>query len=272
MFSLDVSQDEGTDYIWNLKEDISEAGKANSLSELKSSFDFIFEGGTLEHVSNTGTYLNNVFFLLKPQGIYCLSVPASGYFEHGFFQFSPTFFADLCIANSPSLELLHLSVDDGFLNLKGLVLNSFYSGLNTKFPPESITPESIQFYRKNYLGTSIATGTLLNLINRVNVSFNVSAVIQKNHEFSFTINAIQSIYRNNTLDSVVGEPSALITKEFKTKISLKSIVLNLPIGSKTKFKIITFILSVLGERVPKNRDRVCNPCVNALKVVEGVQS
>ncbi len=58
MFSLDVSQDEGTDYIWNLKEDISEAGKANSLSELKSSFDFIFDGGTLEHASNTGAYLN----------------------------------------------------------------------------------------------------------------------------------------------------------------------------------------------------------------------
>ncbi len=146
-----------------------------------------------------------------------------------------------------------MSVDDGFLNLKGLVLNSFYSGLNTKFPPESITPESIQFYRKNYLNTSIATGTLLSLINRVNVPFAVSAVIQKNHEFSFTLNAIQSIYRNNTLDSVCGESSALITKELKTIMSLKSIVLNLPIGSKNKFKIITFILSVLGERAPKKK-------------------
>ncbi len=253
IFSLDISQDEGADYIWNLNEDISGAGKANSLSELKSNFDFIFEGGTLEHASNTGAYLNNVFFLLKPKGIYCLSVPTSGYFEHGFFQFSPTFFADLCIENSPSLKLLHLSVDASFNNLKGVILNSFYPGLNVKFPPESITLGSIQFYRKNYVDTSIATGTLLTLINRTNASFVVTAVIQKNHEFSFTINAIQSIYRNNTLGSIVGEPSALITKIVKTKMNLKSIVLNLPIGSKNKFKIITFILSILGERAPKKK-------------------
>jgi len=253
ILSLDISQDEGADYICNLNEDISEVGKANSLPELKSSFDFIFEGGTLEHASNTGAYLNNVFFLLKPKGIYCLNVPTSGYFEHGFFQFSPTFFADICVENYPSLKLLHLSVDDGFLNLKGIVLNSFYRGLNAKFPPESTTPGSAQFYRKNYLDTSIVTGTLLNLINRVNVSFDVLAVIQKNHEFSFTINTIQSIYRNHSLDSVIGDPDAPISKKFKTNMSLKSIVLNLPIGSKNKFKIITFILSILGDRAPQKK-------------------
>ena len=45
-----------------MNDDMSINNKDRSLVKLSSSFDFIFEGGTMEHVSNIGSYLKNVFF------------------------------------------------------------------------------------------------------------------------------------------------------------------------------------------------------------------
>ena len=55
--------------------------------------------------------LTNMFKLLKNGGIYYFGLPSNNWVDHGFFQFSPTFFKDLCIDNK-NLELLELFITD----------------------------------------------------------------------------------------------------------------------------------------------------------------
>jgi len=249
--SLDISAEEGADYIWNMNEDLSIDNENRNLVKLSSGFDFIFEGGTMEHVSNTGSYLKNVFFLLKPKGIYCLSIPCSGWFEHGFFQFSPTFIADLASANSPNITLDYLGVDDGFLKNRGLAFNSFYKRINFDFPPKLATIKSHRFYKKSYQSTSLATGTLMQLLNDSSVPLGITAVIQKNRDFSLNMNLIQSVYQDHDLATAVGTSESSAKKNLTNKTFLKSFILNFPLGSLFKYRLIVFILKILGDRSPQ---------------------
>ena len=246
--SIDISPDEGADYIWNMNEDMSIDNEERSLVKLSSSFDFIFEGGTMEHVSNTGSYLKNVFFLLKSKGFYCLNLPTNGYFEHGFFQFSPTFFADLTSANFPNITLDYLCVDDGHLKIPGLAFNSWYKKINFDFPPKLATSKSHRFYKKSFQSTSLATGTLIYLLNNFSVQLHVMAVIQKNQEFILNMNLFQSVYQDSS-ELNMGKSEHLKTKKWAS--SLKSFIRNFPVSSLIKYRLIIFILRILGDRAPK---------------------
>ena len=249
--SLDISAEEGADYIWNMNEDLSIENEDRSLVKLSSNFDFVFEGGTMEHVSNTGSYLKNVFFLLKPKGIYCLSIPSSGFLEHGFFQFSPTFLADLTSTNSPNITLDHLCVDDGQLKIRGLAFNSFYKKINFDFPPKLAINKSHRFYNKSYQSTSLATGTLMKLLNDSSVPLGVMAVMQKNQDFSLNMNLIQSLYQDHDLATAVGKSEHSTNKKLSNKMSLKSFIFNFPVSSLIKYRLIIFILRILRDRAPK---------------------
>jgi len=55
-------------------------------------YDFIFDGGTTEHVYNQPQCHENIIDLLEVGGIYCASVPNNNYSGHGIYQFSPEFF------------------------------------------------------------------------------------------------------------------------------------------------------------------------------------
>jgi hypothetical protein len=72
-------------------------------------YDVVVDMGTLEHLANLSTALRNIFGLLKMSGIYYFGVPCNNWVNHGFFQFSPTFFLDLCTDN-PGLDLLELDL------------------------------------------------------------------------------------------------------------------------------------------------------------------
>jgi SAM-dependent methyltransferase len=62
--------------------------------ELKGKFGLIVDSGTAEHVFNCGQVLANIRDGLKPGGE-CLHIsPANSYLNHGFYQFSPTWFWD----------------------------------------------------------------------------------------------------------------------------------------------------------------------------------
>lgn len=67
--------------------------------DLNGKYDLIFDGGTLEHLFDVQKAIDNVNKLLKPGGIVIHSVPMSGYINHGFYQFSPTFFFDCYKSN-----------------------------------------------------------------------------------------------------------------------------------------------------------------------------
>ncbi len=100
--SLDVSEYQQSEIICNLNLPLPD--------RYIGQYDIVFDGGTLEHLSNLPTAISNILGLLRKGGIYYFGVPCNNWVNHGFFQFSPTFFTDLCIDN-PDLELLELHVN-----------------------------------------------------------------------------------------------------------------------------------------------------------------
>ena len=88
---LDVDPYQGADVIANLNKKVD--------PKLVGEFDTILDFGTLEHLSNLSMALTNIFSLLKQHGSYCFLLPANNWIDHGFFQFSPTFFIDLISQN-----------------------------------------------------------------------------------------------------------------------------------------------------------------------------
>jgi hypothetical protein len=251
--SIEISNEEGAEYIWNLNHDLNSEKAPEEIKNLGSSFDYIFEGGTMEHVSNNAIYLKNIFFLLRPKGLYCLNLPSSGNQEHGFFQYSPTFFSDLCHGNKNALALQHLSVSMEDYDCKALIFDKFYKDTPFNFPPECASKTSYDFYLSTYQPTSLATGTLLNLVNASGKASMVLAVIKKYKDFSFSLDFSQSVYRNVSLSSVVGSGQASIEKSAKDNKSLKSFLLRFPLPSMVKFKLITFALKILGDKTPKKK-------------------
>ncbi len=79
--TMDFSDYEGAEVIQDLNEPIPKS--------LYNKYDFIFDGGTLEHVFNVAQSLENVFNLLKPNGQFISMNPLNGWPTHGMFQFSP---------------------------------------------------------------------------------------------------------------------------------------------------------------------------------------
>jgi SAM-dependent methyltransferase len=60
--------------------------------EFHQSFDFVYDGGTLEHVYNFPQAIKNCVDLLKASGLFVCSTPANNFMGHGFYQFSPDLF------------------------------------------------------------------------------------------------------------------------------------------------------------------------------------
>lgn len=58
-------------------------------AKLHGKFDFIFDGGTIEHVFNVPQALENVFKMLKPGGRFVSANGMNGWVGHGMYQFSP---------------------------------------------------------------------------------------------------------------------------------------------------------------------------------------
>jgi len=90
--ALDYSDYEGADIVHNLNFKIED-------QKLKGIADLIFDAGTMEHVFNTPQVLDCIHDLLKVGGRIVHSSPANSYMDHGFYQFSPTFFTDYYTAN-----------------------------------------------------------------------------------------------------------------------------------------------------------------------------
>jgi SAM-dependent methyltransferase len=82
--SIDASGYEGATIIHDLNTPIP--------AELENLTDFLYDGGTIEHVFDIATVLSNVARLLKPGGTALISTCANGQCGHGFYQFSPEVF------------------------------------------------------------------------------------------------------------------------------------------------------------------------------------
>lgn len=82
--AMDFSDYEGAEFIQDLNQPIP-AG-------WKSRFDFIFDGGTLEHVFNFPRAIQNCMEMLQTGGRFITHTIANNWFGHGFYQFSPELF------------------------------------------------------------------------------------------------------------------------------------------------------------------------------------
>lgn len=112
--SLDISDYQQSEIICNLNQPLS--------IQYIGQYDVVIDAGTLEHLSNLSMALENIFKLLKNEGIYYFSLPCNNWVDHGFFQFSPTFFIDFCIDN-PEVELFDLHISTAKKNY-------YYSSVN----------------------------------------------------------------------------------------------------------------------------------------------
>jgi len=104
--ALDVSKFEGCDHVFDLN-------SPEILPELMGRFDVVFTGGTLEHVFDQRAALKNVFDLLSSDGLILHTGPSNGWLDHGFYQFSPTFFTDYYAVNRFEIRDAQLMVRDG---------------------------------------------------------------------------------------------------------------------------------------------------------------
>jgi hypothetical protein len=66
---------------------------------LREQFDICLNAGTGEHIFNVFQFFKTVHELTLPGGLMIHNSPFSGWPDHGFFNFHPTFYFDLALAN-----------------------------------------------------------------------------------------------------------------------------------------------------------------------------
>ena len=86
--ALDISDYEGCDIIFDLNSEMPP-------EQYIGKFDFVIDGGTLEHVFNQYNAINNINALVAERGYVYHMLPCAGFIDHGFYSFSPTYFRDV---------------------------------------------------------------------------------------------------------------------------------------------------------------------------------
>ena len=85
--AVDYSTYEGADIQFDLNGD-------NLPPDLTEKFDFVIDGGTLEHVFDPANAIKNMSGMVKQNGYIYHALPLAGYIDHGFYSFSPAFFLE----------------------------------------------------------------------------------------------------------------------------------------------------------------------------------
>lgn len=73
-------------------------------SKFINNYNFVFDGGTLEHIFNIPNALANIFDLLSVGGRIMHGSPAANWYNHGFYCFSSCFFEDFYSRNNFQIE------------------------------------------------------------------------------------------------------------------------------------------------------------------------
>lgn len=105
--AVDFSEYEGANIIFDLNKDLPE--------NLKGKYDYVINGGTLEHVFDVAKAMCNISDMVKPGGVIIHITPFAGLSNHGFYSFSPTFFQDYSVANGFQITNLNMEflLDNG---------------------------------------------------------------------------------------------------------------------------------------------------------------
>ncbi len=217
---LDVSKDEGADIVHDMNSELP--------SHCVGRYDIVLDCGTQEHVFDNNIFLRNVFRMLSVNGYYYFNVPASGMLEHGFRQYSPTFFYDLCQKNKKMIKLAYLSL---FYppNSIGVNLFDLYRKLDLSNYDETVSPINAT-KQKNY-SYGIFTGMMVRLHNIEPKPSALLGLIKKSSsgELSFVIT--QCLYRTYSLKSMTSTQSRkdqVVPKTFVNEV-LKALILRSPL-------------------------------------------
>lgn len=81
----------------------------------KKRYDLVINTGTSEHIFNQATFFKNGHDLAEAKGYMVHIVPFTGYINHGFYNYQPNTFYDLCFANSYTFRSLYLADRDDVL-------------------------------------------------------------------------------------------------------------------------------------------------------------
>ncbi len=101
--SLDYSDYEHATILHDMNKRIDES--------LKNSYDFVFDGGTLEHVFNFPVAIKNCMDLLKKDGFFVTVTVCNNFPGHGFYQFSPELFYRI-FNNKNGFKLVYLGISE----------------------------------------------------------------------------------------------------------------------------------------------------------------
>ena len=104
---------------------------------LKNKYDYIYDGGTIEHIFNIAQVVDNIAEMLKVGGIFCSVTVNNNFSGHGIYQFSPEFFMS-AFSERYGMKVLDIylaevnSVYENWINVKSFNENN--DGRNmTKF-------------------------------------------------------------------------------------------------------------------------------------------
>jgi hypothetical protein len=95
ILSVDHAVDGGTYEGASVAFDLNDVG----LREIVGQNQLVYDGGTIEHIFNTANVLRNIFDSLAVGGYVFHNSPTNNMVDHGFYQFSPTFFFDYYATN-----------------------------------------------------------------------------------------------------------------------------------------------------------------------------
>lgn len=99
--SLEYGTSEGADYTWDMNNVVP--------THWLEQFDFIYDGGTLEHIFHIPNALTSVCGMLKVGGRVIHDGGASGTIDHGFYALQPTLFYDFYSVNGFKPDLFTVS-------------------------------------------------------------------------------------------------------------------------------------------------------------------
>jgi hypothetical protein len=99
VYSMDISKFENANIIHDLNKPVPDC--------LTGKFQYIFDGGTTEHIFNVPQVLENVINLLSVGGIVCMSLPNNNLSGHGLYQFSPELFLS-AFSSKYGMEVLEI--------------------------------------------------------------------------------------------------------------------------------------------------------------------
>ena len=101
--SIDNSNYENAKYVYNLNYPI--------LEEFKNKYDYIYDGGTTEHIFNIPKVLENIIDMLSIDGLFVSVTCNNNFSGHGMYQFSPELYLS-CFTQKYGMKIIDMYIGE----------------------------------------------------------------------------------------------------------------------------------------------------------------